>query len=430
MFRKLHMQLALFSTLITSLILVSLTMALLFVTESSMKKNSYATFMNDSNSIVTYLENQGSISHNWIAKTQNNHQFIIDIVNNGIPFIFSELDVPEMRNLLIAQANTLAEKEFYFVVNTESVLTQKVDFKMTGENGTQYYVSVVQIPKTNSNLSITILYSLDNLQVQLRNQRILYIGLDFIGIAFLFLFSWFFTKQMIKPIEENQKKQVQFITSASHELRSPLTVILSSISAMRKADPQQAAKFAKAAESEGNRMSRLIGDMLSLASADNNSWTIELEELDLDTMILDMFEKYEPISRKKMQSLQIALPEEENLTIYGDKMRVEQVLSILLNNAVSYTPEQGHIKMKLCNSNGNAKIQIIDNGPGISDENKEHIFDRFYRVNRDYSHKEHFGLGLCIAQEIMRLHSGKINVLDTIGGGTTFEIVLPLHIIR
>lgn len=430
MFKKLHMQLAMFSTLFTSLILVSLTMVSLFISESGIKKNSYTTFLNDVNSIVTYLENQDIISYDWIAKTQNNHQFIIDIVNNGTPFIFSELDAPEVRSLLITQANTMAAEEYFFDSNSASALTQKVEFKMTGKNGENYYVSVVMIPKTNSKLNVTILYSLDNLNTQLRNQRFVFIGLDIIGIVFLFLFSWFFTKRMIKPLEESQKKQIQFVASASHELRSPLTVILSSISAMRKADARQAEKFAEAIESEGNRMSRLIGDMLSLASADNNSWTIELEELDLDTMMLDIFEKYEPIGKKNKLSLQIALPDEDNLTVYGDKMRMEQVLSILLNNAVSYTPEHGHIRMELKSSDGNAHIRIIDNGPGVSDENKEHIFDRFYRVNRDYSRKEHFGLGLCIAQEIVRLHNGKINILDTDGGGATFVVVLPLYIVR
>ena len=430
MFKKLHMQLTMFSTLITSLILVSLTVVSLFISDSGIKKNSYAAFLNDVNSIITYLENQDTISHDWIAKTQNNHEFMIDIVNNGAPFIFFELDAPEVRSLLITQANTMAGKEYYFDSNSVSVLTQKVDFKMAGENGKHYYVSVVMIPKTNSKLNITILYSLDNLNTQLRSQRFMFIGLDIVGIAFLFLFSWFFTKRMIKPIEENQKKQVQFMASASHELRSPLTVILSSISAMRKADARQTEKFAEAIESEGNRMSRLIGDMLSLASADNNSWTIALEELDLDTMMLDIFEKYKPIGRKNKLSLQIDIPEDENLTVYGDKMRIEQVLSILLNNAVSYTPEHGHIWMELRSCDENAQIRIIDDGPGVSDENKEHIFDRFYRGDSERSHKEHFGLGLCIAQEIIRLHNGRINILDTNGGGATFVVVLPMYIVR
>lgn len=430
MFKKLHIQLTMFSTLFTSLILVVLTMVSLFISESGIKKNSYATFLNDVNSIVTYLEEQSNISYDWIAKTQNNHQFIIDIVNNGASLIFSKLDIPEVRPLLIAQANTMAAEEYFFDSNSVTALKQRVEFKMTGENGGKYYVSVVTIPKTNSKLNVTLLYSLDNLNMQLRNQRFVSIGLDIVGIAFLFLFSWFFTKQMIKPLEESQKKQVQFVASASHELRSPLTVILSSISAMKKGDAEQTKKFAEVIKSEGNRMSRLIGDMLSLASADNNSWTIELEELDLDTMILDIFEKYEPIVKKKKLSLRIALPDEENLTVYGDKMRMEQVLSILLNNAVSYTPEHGHIRMELKSCDENAEIRIIDDGFGVSDQNKEHIFDRFYRVNRDYFRKEHFGLGLSIAQEIVRLHNGKINIQDTDGGGATFVVVLPLYIVR
>ena len=113
-----------------------------------------------------------------------------------------------------------------------------------------------------------------------------------LAVLALVTFSWFFTGKMLRPLEENQRKQTQFIASASHELRSPLAVILSSVQAM-ESDWENAGRFLKTIKSEGDRMSRLIGDMLSLANADNKSWSIMKTDCELDTLLLDTYEKYQ-----------------------------------------------------------------------------------------------------------------------------------------
>ncbi len=111
---------------------------------------------------------------------------------------------------------------------------------------------------------------------------------------------------MIRPLSKNHKQQTEFIASASHELRSPLTVILSSIQAMEKASPEEQKHFASIIKNEGNRMSRLIGDMLSIANADNHSWRIFPAPCELDTLLLDTFEKYERLMQEKKLRLHIS----------------------------------------------------------------------------------------------------------------------------
>ena len=138
---------------------------------------------------------------------------------------------------------------------------------------------------------------------------------------------------MITPLEKSRQEQTEFIAAASHELRSPLAVILSGISAMKKADPKEQEHFLSVIEKEGTRMSLLINDMLSLSNADNHSWKMHPVFCELDTLLLDTYEKYEPLMQDHHMKFFIELPEEEIPSCPCDPERISQVLGILLDNA-------------------------------------------------------------------------------------------------
>ena len=229
-----------------------------------------------------------------------------------------------------------------------------------------------------------------------------------------------------RPVKRAWDQQTQFIASASHELRSPLAVILSSIRAMQDAPPAEAARFRDTIQSEGERMSRLVGDMLSLANADNQSWSIHPAPCELDTLLLEISEKYEPLMRSKKLSLSVELPDEELPPCICDPSRMGQVLGILLDNSLAYVPAGGKIRLSLSCREAQFLLTVSDNGPGIPDEKKEAVFQRFYRADAARKDKQHFGLGLCIAKEIVLLHKGEIQVQDAPGGGAEFVITLPL----
>lgn len=177
-------------------------------------------------------------------------------------------------------------------------------------------------------------------------------------------------------------------------------------------------------ETEGGRMSRLVTNLLTLARADNHTWSFHMKETDLDTLLLNAWEAFQPMAGEKQISLQIELPEGHIPPCPCDPERILQVLGILLSNAISYGAGGGTIKLTLDHQNGVFTFRIIDHGIGIPDGEKMRIFDRFYRVDSSHSDKEHFGLGLCIAKEIIEAHCGDILVSDTPGGGTTFTIRL------
>ena len=171
-------------------------------------------------------------------------------------------------------------------------------------------------------------------------------------------------------------------------------------------------------------MGRLIDDMLTLSGTDSSHFTIRRTQVELDTLLLSAYEKFEPLAQKKSISMNIALPDKLVPPCSCDKGRIEQVLSILLDNALSYTPSGGRILLSLETVSDKLILRVSDSGTGIPDSEKQAVFDRFYRCDKAHKDKEHFGLGLCIAQEIIHMHRGKIWAEDTFGGGTTFIITL------
>ena len=173
-------------------------------------------------------------------------------------------------------------------------------------------------------------------------------------------------------------------------------------------------------------MSRLINDMLTLSGTDSSHFTIQKTDVELDTLLLSAYEKFESLAREKEISLHISLPDALIPPCPCDQGRMEQVLSILIDNALSYTPSGGKISLSLQSSSNQLMLRVADTGMGISDSEKKAVFDRFYRCDKSHKDKNHFGLGLCIAQEIIHLHKGRLWVEDTPGGGATFVIVLGL----
>lgn len=392
MFRKLHTQMTLFSAAVTGGILILMTLVCLFIAENGTKQNSYTTFSQNAQACISYLETQTMLSHSWFQETQSNYGLSIKITDNQKPLFFDKLHLTEEEQDAFKEASELALKQEGLDLSgsfRNSHLTSSAFFTMK-----DYYVCTAVIPKSENNfLSVIILHSLSNLNRQLVNQRLAFFVVVLLAILALFIFSWFFTRKMIRPLSENHKQQTEFIASII--------------------------------KNEGNRMSRLIGDMLSIANADNHSWRIFPAPCELDTLLLDTFEKYERLMQEKKLRLHISLPEETLPTCKCDSSRISQVLSILLDNALSYVPAGKDVFLSLSQGSKHFYLIVADSGPGIPDKQKASVFHRFYRADNARNNKEHFGLGLCIAQEIIQLHKGTLKIADTKGGGASFIIRLP-----
>lgn len=426
MFKKFHIQMTFFCTIIVSLIIVIMTISYLSIAESSMDSINYANFQNNCNTTLTYLGEQNVISHQWVSSTEHNNQFMIQVYDNQLPLSITNMRLSEDDLSIIDKIKKRSVESYALNIESEysnQRLMKKVEFKMTIASE-KYYVATALIPKIDGFMGVIIYQPLSIYQDAILKQRLIFFSIDIVSILLLGAFSWFFTSRMIKPLEQTRRQQTRFIASASHELRSPLTVMLSSLSAMKKGNPDEARHFADTIESEGKRMSRLIDDMLSLANADNKTWSLKPEPVELDTLLLNVYEKYEPMATDKGYQLNISLPEETTEKCICDSSRIEQVLSILIDNAFSYTPVGSCISLSLIDRGNKQELRVADNGPGIAAGDRTHIFERFYRGDVSHTKKEHFGLGLSIAKEIIQLHKGMIFV-DQTDSGTCFVIQLP-----
>lgn len=387
----------------------------------------YELFTNHIFTLHSKLQNDNTISDSWLSNLESNNQLIISINDNGNPLFFSGMWTPKTpRSDLIGQIEEQAIKDGIHLtsrpISADSI--QSRIYKITGDFSDHYYGSALVIAKKGGYCSLILLQNIDNSFQNTLHEYLLYVLLDFLGILSLFLLIRALVDRMLKPIQDNQQRQTQFIAAASHELRSPVAVIKAN-NVLPKTTSEAYDTCEQIIDSECNRMSRLINDLLLLASGDANTWTIQKENINIDTLILDTYESVLIRANEKHIQLNILLPEEDLPSISGDHDRLLQVFTILIDNAISYSKEGSSIEFKVVREKKFLSFSIIDHGIGIKDHDKPLVFDRFYRVDQSRKDKSHFGLGLSIAKELISLHQGSIHITDTIGGGATFTILLP-----
>lgn len=449
MIRRLHIQLTALCTVITGSILAVLTVICLLISESGIRAQESSSFSTNLNTMYQNLEVQSTLSHMWIRQMEYHYQFSVRIFDGGSPLFFQELEQDaQTESLLKAVIETASSEHGLDLMSAASQnhLRQQAEFTVRDEHGELYDASAALLPKSGGVLGVAVLHPLAPVNARILQQRYLFVLADLAALGVLGVFFWFFTGRMIRPLQENRKKQIQFIASASHELRSPLTVILSNVDAVKNGVMANDRSFLQTIESESRRMSRLVGDMLQLAGADNNTWSIHPSETELDTLLLQTWETFESLSFARKLKWEIELPDEPVPAVVCDAERIRQLLSILIDNAFAYTPKGGRVRLSLrtaASDNGDIPlnrsapswlparsrpcvcISVSDNGPGIPDDQKKAVFERFHRLDRSRRDKSHFGLGLCIAEEIARLHHGRLILTDTPGGGATFTVFLP-----
>lgn len=429
MIKHLRWKLTAFNTVITGAILVGMTLLCLFISERNTRAQTFQNFSGNLSTVSSYLGERNQLSATWLRQMESSGRFCISIQDGGTPLFSMGLSA-ERNNLApeFQQARDRAGSEF----DLNSVSARNggsCAFSLQGEDGTGYFAGVSLIPKNGSVLELILLYPLNEMENGIHRQRMVVCIAALVAVALLGAFSWCFTGKMLRPIQENQRRQTQFIAAASHELRTPLTAILSAASAWERAEcasPAQQTLFSDMIRREGRRMSRLIGDMLTLASADSQSWEVKTETTEPDMLLLMVYETYSPLAKEKGLALSLSLPETDVPALELDKDRMIQVLSILLDNALSYTPAPGRIRLGLQLGKNSLRVTVSDTGPGVPDSEKTRIFERFHRGEEARSHRAHFGLGLCIAAEIVKRHRGKLWVEDAQGGGAEFIVELPL----
>lgn len=416
MMTGLRRKLTAFNSLITGGILLAMTLLCLVLSEGSTRSGAFQTFSEDLATTAAYLESQTQLSNTWLQKMERGGKYVISIRDGDRPLYSMALTSSRRER---AGEFRKAEEEWGRIGQGSRAFT------MTGGKGEKYYAGCVTVPKGEGMLEVTILQPLAPMERSIRNQRLVVALGVILAWGMIWAFSWLFTGKLLRPIEENQRRQMEFTAAASHELRTPLTAILSAASVMEQAPRSEQGHFGEIIRREGARMTRLLGDMLILASADSRSWEIHPVKTEPDMLALRAYETCLPQAKEKGLTLTLTLPEGDCPPADWDPDRIGQVLSILLNNALSYTPSPGGFGLKLEVGKEAIRYRVWDTGPGVPDEDKGRIFERFYRGEGARPANSHFGLGLCIGAEIARLHKGRLWVEDNPGGGAVFVLELP-----
>lgn len=246
-------------------------------------------------------------------------------------------------------------------------------------------------------------------------------------IAFLIV-SLYLANWAVKPIKKSWEQQRQFVADASHELKTPLTVILANtdIVLSHKDDTiNNQIKWINYIKTEGERMTTLVNDLLFLAKTDANKNDFAFSEVNFSDIIWNCVLTFESVAFEEEKIIDSEIT--PDLYINGDSNRLKQLVCILIDNAIKYSKEKGIIKISLTKNQDKTLLSVNNPGDPIPKEKIPHLFERFYRIDESRARKKDgYGLGLAIAKSIVDTHNGKITVKSSEGEGTTFTVAFPL----
>lgn len=247
------------------------------------------------------------------------------------------------------------------------------------------------------------------------------------ALVVFFLISLFLSRLALKPVEEAWMQQRQFVADASHELKTPLTVILANTGIIEGHAQETVAsqdKWIRYIREEAQRMKGLVEDMLFLAKHDDARRPARTQLCNLSDLATGCVLRFESVAFESGVELDSEI--QPGLTLQGDLDCLERLVMILLDNAVKYAGEPGRVRLELQRRQERAVLSVTNTGAPIPQEHLEHLFQRFYRVDGSRSRKEGgYGLGLAIAQTIVQAHRGQIEVKSDAQSGTCFTVTLP-----
>ena len=394
------------------------------------KQNKSRIFQNTATTVYMKLSSDTTISNTWITEMESSNEMILHIVDAGKPLLQwgswvsekeREKEVTKVENLarednLLLNVKPISQKEGFYR-----------DYQLKNEQGNEYYAVAFVIPFEKQYRSAILIQYFTKENQTFDQLKKVFLLIEILGILCMVILNLIYVRFIMKPVEESKRLQTEFIAAASHELKAPLMVIRTSASAI-KVVPEKLGHYIDTIGEECNRMSSLVDDLLILTSTETKTWRMVMEKVELDTILLDIYEDLLPICKEANMGLTISLPETLLPPINADGKRLKQIIVILLNNAIQYSKSVKPILLNAYTSKHYIYIQVVDYGIGIPDEEKAAVFEKFYQMDSSRNDRKHYGLGLSIAKELVKMHQGLLLLEDTEGGGCTFTIKLPRSI--
>ena len=268
---------------------------------------------------------------------------------------------------------------------------------------------------------VTVLQNRADELATVRWLRWLFFGCVLGGLALIGCASLYLSARSIRPVERSLRQQRDFVAAASHELRTPMAAVRANAEVLADADLGKFAPYLDAIAQESERMSRLVSDLIDLARADAGELQVREEAVDCAEVARRTLTLLAPLAAQKGVELTAAL---EAAPCKADPDRLCQVLVVLLDNAIRYAPAGTEVCIATEKSGPHAWVRVTDGGPGIPDDHKERVFERFFRMDAARGAGGGCGLGLSIARQLVERMHGTLTLADRPGGGCAFTIKL------
>ena len=275
---------------------------------------------------------------------------------------------------------------------------------------------------------VFLVTSLDNLNTSLLRFAAELSGIFLLAGLLVFGLSFFLARMSLRPVEHAFSEQQRFVQDASHELKTPLTVILANLSILKSrpgASIQEEMLWIQNTETEARRMQELTERLLFLAKADSKRLSPKIERLSLSGLTEAAALPFTALAFERGLRLEIKL--EAGLYVKGDAQALTQLLAILIDNALKYAKFGSEVTVRLVRQKKQALLSVHNEGEVIPQDALPHLFDRFYRVDKSRARAQGgYGLGLSIAKTIASSHGGDIRAESSAEYGTCFTATLPL----
>jgi signal transduction histidine kinase len=421
MIRSLQRRLAALLIAVISLILVVTSGAALIVSESQLSLREQAGFDAQLSALARDIAVSGSVLNAQLAKLEAANHLLLTIYDNGQALTFPggwQMVTP--RGELITHALSLAGAQG---VTVDAGTGGGWRGAFYGARGERYLAAIQPIDAYRSRQVILMLKDMRQEDAQRANQRWLFAGITLTALIALSAFGWFFTRRAVRPIQAAFGQQNAFVAAASHELRTPLQVMRSGLDAL-KGGPPDAGRFLTQMQDEVSRMSALAGDLMILTSARGNVRE-RFGPVEMEVLAEEAVSGYQAAAFGKQISLTFDKPAKPLPVVEGDAPLLMRAINVLIDNAVCYTQEGGHILVTATHDARQLSLSVEDDGPGIAPDHRTRIFERFYRADMSRSDKRHSGLGLAIAWEIVHQHGGSLTYRPLSPHGSRFDLILP-----
>jgi len=431
---KLQLRIALTCMALTGLVLLAACLLALRTAVRETQSGADSAFSSQCQTVEALLSAENGIDTEKLLRFSGQNRLLVAVNDSGTLLTFAPAAAKPFLSGLLAASGL--EDAFWAA---QGAALQNVHLNAQGQS---YRAQLSSGVGSAARWYNTVIFQPEDTSV-LRRLRWTYSGIFFGGMLLLAGIARLLARQIVRPAEEAQQEQLRFFAGASHELKSPLAVIASSVERLRHETDDTARQYRRI-QREIDRMAQLMDDMLVLSSAGTGKRTLCLAAVQPEDVLLSVYEAYAELMEQRGQTLCLVLPDEALPTVKADAQRLRQILTILLDNAYKHTPPGQEITLCAAQTAHTVEFQVIDHGQGIPDSEKAHVFEFFYQGSAPQSGRarwtdalpknthsnnllrtaksEHFGLGLAVASELAKQHGARLTLTDTLGGGATFTL--------